>query len=225
MSAIKAVVFDLDDTLYAERQYAFSGFDAVAVKFEDMLGPKERAAARMRELFDTDQRHRVFDALLAEKGIAATPQRIQMMVAAYRAHAPRITLFPDADAALTRLRKTHKLGLITDGPSVMQWAKIDALRLRDRFDAIIATDDLGLGFAKPHPRAFEQMVERLHVQHSECAYVADNPQKDFIAPRKFGWRTLELNRPGGIYQNAVAPSGGESDRMSTSLEELERVLA
>lgn len=225
MSAIKAVVFDLDDTLYPEREYAFSGFDAVAAKFEDVLGSRERASARMRELFETEHRRRVFDALLAEQGIAATTTLIQAMVTTYRAHAPRISLFSDADAALTRLRPTFRLGLITDGPSAMQWAKIEALRLRDRFDAIIVTDDLGPGFAKPHPRAFEQMVERLCVQHSECVYVADNPAKDFVAPRKLGWRTVQMDRPNGIYKHAVALSRGEPDQILASLDELERALA
>ena len=51
-------------------------------------------------------------------------------------------MLPDADAALTRLGDRYKLGLITDGPPVQQWSKIDALGLRSRFDEIIVTGDL-----------------------------------------------------------------------------------
>lgn len=225
MLAIQAVIFDLDDTLYPEREYAFSGFDAVAAKFEDVFGSAESAAARMRELFETGDRPRVFDVLLAERGIAPTPQLIQTMVATYRTHTPRIRLFPDAEAALSQLQNNYKLGLITDGPSVMQWAKIDALRLRERIDAIIVTDDLGPGFPKPHPLAFERMVDRLHVPHAGCVYIADNAAKDFVAPRALGWRTLRLSRPGGIYLDSTAPRGGEPGRTASSLDDLERALA
>lgn len=249
MPAIQAVIFDLDDTLYPEREYAFSGFDAVVAKFKDVFGSTECAAARMRELFETGDRPRVFDVLLAERGIAPTPQLIQTMVATYRTHTPRIRLFPDAEAALTRLQNNYKLGLITDGPSVMQWAKIDALRLRERIDAIIVTDDLeptsitplppkergrsegfrdrcvGGGFAKPHPLAYERMVERLCVLHTESVYVADNVGKDFLAPRTLGWRTIQLNRPGAIYRDSLAPRGGEPDQTVASLDDIERLLA
>ena len=41
MASIRAVVFDLDDTLYPEREYAFSGFAAVATAFQDRLGDPE----------------------------------------------------------------------------------------------------------------------------------------------------------------------------------------
>ena len=53
-SAPKAVIFDLDDTLYPEREYAFSGFATVAQAFETELGDPGTTVAEMRRLF----RHR-----------------------------------------------------------------------------------------------------------------------------------------------------------------------
>lgn len=221
MTAIRAVIFDLDDTLYPERQFAFSGFDAAAAKFEHCLGDRVRAAARMRELFETDHRNRVFDTILAERGLLATPELVAAMVAEYRNHAPRIDLFPDADAALSRLRGAFQLGLITDGPARTQWAKIEALNLRERMDFILPTADLGEGFAKPHPRPFEETAERLGGRHTACVYVADNPGKDFLAPRRLGWLAIHVKRRGGVYESAVAPAGGEPDCVVTSLDGIE----
>ena len=65
MDPIAAVIFDLDDTLFPEREYAFSGFRAVARAFSHVLGEVESATARMRELFDSQHRRRVFNQILA----------------------------------------------------------------------------------------------------------------------------------------------------------------
>ena len=37
------------------------------------------------------------------------------------------------------------------------------------------------------------------------AYVADNPEKDFVAPRRMGWRTVQINRPGRLHEGVTAP--------------------
>jgi putative hydrolase of the HAD superfamily len=247
MSRITAVVFDLDDTLYLEREYAFSGFGAVAAAFEAELGDRETSAARMRELFDSDDRPRVFDTLLRERGRPVDPQVVRRMVDLYREHAPAIHLCPDADAVLTRLQGRFKLGLITDGPPRTQWAKIDALSLRHRFDAIIVTSELNRQpahdletvdvtdqqpssaaefppYGKPHPLTFELMAERLRADPPQCVYVADNPAKDFIAPNVLGWLTFQIQREGGIYGHERAGSRGEPAQVVHNLADLDALL-
>jgi len=130
------IVFDLDDTLYPERSYAFSGFAAVAAAFEQELGPPDKVATRMRELFATSDRRRIFNVVIDESGHHGTPGLLDRMIHAYRTHTPTITLYPDADAALTGLRHTCKLGVITDGPSASQHAKIDTLNLSKRSNGV-----------------------------------------------------------------------------------------
>ncbi len=224
MSAAKAVIFDLDDTLFPERAYAFSGFAAVATAFQDRLGDPAHAAADMQRLFETQHRPRVFDALLVERAIAVNQPLVDSMIDVYRTHKPTISLHADADRILTHLSGSYKLGLISDGPSVGQWAKIDALGLPGRFDEIIVTSDLGSGCAKPHPRAFELMAERLDIGPPCCIYVADNPSKDFIAPRALGWRTIKIVRPDGIYRNRSAPASGVPQHVIYTLDDLAATL-
>ncbi len=221
MTVARAVVFDLDDTLYPESAYAWSGFDAVADAFAEVLGPPDRSADRMRQLFDTPDRSRIFNAILRERGIEPTDELIGRMVAVYRSHVPNIDLHPDADSALQHLRDAYKLGLLTDGFAVAQHAKINALALRDRFDAIIVTDDWGREFWKPHTRAFEEMSRTLAIPAERCTYVADNPAKDFIAPNALGWTTIQIKRPGGVHASNPAPEGGEPQRIIATLDELE----
>jgi putative hydrolase of the HAD superfamily len=220
VTATRAIVFDLDDTLYLERDYAFSGFDAVAAELGSRMNPPFDLAARMRELFSTPDRGRVFNVLLDELQVDDPDVRVKEMVSVFRNHRPKIKLCPDADQALIRLRPTCKLGLITDGFAVTQHAKIDALALRERIDEIIVTDDLGREFWKPHPRAFEEMQTRLGLPPHLCTYVADNPAKDFTAPHTLGWQTVRIARPEGIHASAASNPQGRYDRSIVTLDVL-----
>jgi len=202
MSAIQCIVFDLDDTLYLERDYAFSGFDAVAERFADEIGAEFDVAARCRELFDTDDRTRVFTAILREAGTPEPDALLPKLINAFRNHAPRIALCSDADEALTRLAERYKLALISDGYLAAQRAKVKALGLASRIEMIILTDQWGREFWKPHPRAFETVANHFNVDHRDCVYVADNPTKDFVAPDALGWTTVMIRREQGIHHDA-----------------------
>jgi putative hydrolase of the HAD superfamily len=232
----KAVIFDLDDTLFPERDYVFSGYRAVAQAFASLLGDVDAALGRMRQLYGTPHRRRVFNQMLQENSLADDPQIVLQMVDAYRKHQPTIRLFPDADRALKRLRGVVRLGLITDGPAIMQRAKIRALNLveagtelsgpvvsdanRNTLDVILLTDELGPGYAKPHPRAFELASRRLGVPATSCTYVADNPAKDFVAPNALGWTTVHVVRAGSVYGNEAAAKGGEARLVVNSLDRI-----
>lgn len=220
MPSIAAVVFDLDDTLYSEREYAYSGFTAVAEAFAERLGDPRDSAARMRRLFDSEHRPHVFNALLAELGVNEESKLVAAMIEVYRTHRPTIRLHDDAEVVLIKLRPDYRLGLLTDGRSSTQGLKIDALGLRDRFDEILITSELGPGFAKPSLRPFEFISTRLQVVGSRSVYVADNPAKDFVAPNALGWMTIQVRRAGGVYSDQKPVPGCEPHQVIDSLGRL-----
>ena len=226
MSTIQAVVFDLDDTLYPERAFAFSGFDAVVERFGQRLdwGPDE--AARMRTLFDSEQRATVFNSMLDEAGVEPETHAtlITEMVAAYRGHAPRIALHDDADHALARLHGRYRLGIVSDGFLVTQRSKIAALDLVARVDHVVLTDQWGRDHWKPDPRGFAHIAAALSVPPTACIYVADNPTKDFIAPNRLGWKTVQIRRADGIYAGLVAPSDGAPQVVIDTLDDVDACL-
>lgn len=224
MRQIHAIIFDLDDTLHSERRYAFSGFAAVAKRFQDHLGDPAATAKALEAIFDTPRRATAFDALLASRGIEMDTNLAQQMIEAYRNHLPTISLYADAHAALSRFRTACKMGIITDGRVTTQSLKLDALGLRSRVDEIIITDALGPGRAKPHPQAFELMVQRLDVEPAQCVYVADNAAKDFVAPNALGWTTVQIVRSDGIYSDCKPPPGGEPRRVLESLDDLDSAM-
>lgn len=222
---MKAIVFDLDDTLYPERSYAYSGFAAVADVFEHILGDPAISTKTMRRLFDSTHRARVFNEMLRRKNLSDETQLLADMIDTFRRHAPSLSLHADADAALTRLAQAYRMGIITDGPAVQQSAKVTALRLESRVREIILTDELGKWFSKPHPQSFELMAERLGAKHAACVYVADNPAKDFVAPNALGWQTIRIVRPDGIYRDAPIADGGAPHHTIETLDPLDALCA
>lgn len=221
-AVIRCLVFDMDDTLYPERDYVRSGFDASA----QILPPEIRThvAKACWDEFNDGSRLDIFDRVLGRFALH-DPGLVSRLVAAYREHIPAIVLDPSAIFTLARARAAKCfLGVITDGRSLSQHAKIAALGLKDVVDAIICTDDLGREFWKPHPRAFALMAEMARAQPWQCAYVGDNPRKDFIAPNALGWSTVMYRRSGAVHDYREMPVGGEPHWKVTALPDLLALL-
>ena len=84
------------------------------------------------------------------------------------------------------------LALITDGPLMSQNAKVKALDLERYLSLIIITDERGIEFRKPHLYGFKKVMESMNLLPKQIVYVADNPEKDFLGPRRLGWRSIRL---------------------------------
>jgi len=221
LSGIQVVVFDLDDTLYPERAFAYSGFSAVAHWLRGRVVCPFDPAARMRELFETEHQGHVFDQILIELGFGQDNDLVQTMINYYHSHVPKIGLFDDAERALTRWAGQYRLALISDGPLATQQNKVEALGLQRRLDKVILTDHWGRQYWKPHLRAFLEIEQTWNCGSSACVYIADNATKDFLAPRQRGWQTIQIRRQEGVYRDRLPPVSGEPHWQVDSLNEIE----
>jgi putative hydrolase of the HAD superfamily len=221
---IRVVVFDLDDTLFSEAQYVRCGYQAVA---ECLTGPKynkKKVFQMLWKVFERGPRNRVFNNVLEQMGQGVSESQIAALISVYRSHRPNIQLEPEMMGVLAELRKTCKLGLITDGYLPAQRYKVEALRLEQWLDHIIYTEELGRTFWKPAAKAFELMAEHFACGHAECVYVADNIVKDFIAPNRLGWLTVQIQRPDRIHGDVKPPAGGRPKKIITKIEDLKALL-
>ena len=187
------IVFDMDDTLYFERDYVRSGFQAVAAAVASSSVPQQDAFNLMWDLFEEGARGTTFNDLLARYPELSERYAVTDLVKLYREHTPTIRLMPEMEALLRELRaKEVPLGVITDGPLVSQRAKADALRLERYAASVVLTDTWGQDFWKPHHRAFTVTSEALGVPPENLIYIGDNPGKDFHAPAQLGWQSVRL---------------------------------
>lgn len=220
------VVWDVDDTLMLERDFARSGFAAVGAWLAAERGLEGFSEAAWA-IFEAGGRGTIFNQALARLGVGpqdpALPELIATLVRVYREHPPAVALLPDAAAALAALRAAAiPMAVITDGPVVMQAGKVRALGLAALAAPIVLAWARGEAFGKPHPSAFEEVQRHHGAAGDRLVYIADNPLKDFIAPRRLGWRTLRIRRPGGLH--AAADSGADVDCELTSLTAAPAVL-
>jgi putative hydrolase of the HAD superfamily len=214
LTDFRAVVFDLDDTLYLERDYVLSGFRAVGCYLRQhhawSVAWERHFVQACWQRFQTGNHDRIFDFVLPRCRPDASRATVEELVAAYRDHRPSIRLEPDADTLLCEL-ETDRLWIVTDGRWRGQQAKVTALDLGRRVRQIILTDRWGRPFWKPHPRAFRR-IERLSSAHGrDCVYLADNPAKDFQTPRRLGWATLRVRRRAGLHAACEATRSTAAD--------------
>ena len=194
IEGLDAVIFDLDDTLYSEKEYVKSGYQQIAV----VLSEVENVAEKLWCLFEEKQP--AIDELLKRENIQSEEIK-QKCLHAYRYQIPEIHLYEGVREMLAELRKKGlKLGIITDGRPEGQRAKLQVLGLEPMVDYIIVTDELGgIECRKPNSIAFESMREKLAVEYSKMCYVGDNIKKDFIAPEKLGMRSIWFKNTDGLY--------------------------
>lgn len=213
-----AVVFDIDDTLYLERHYVRSGFLAVGDHVREEFGVTGFADVAWR-LFLRGKRGHIFNEAMEELKLHADASHINELVAIYREHEPGIALLSDSVPVLKELvdRKVL-LGIITDGSSLSQWAKVAALGLERYVSMIVVTDDLGVDMGKPNETAFLLVQQRFGLEGEALTYVADNPVKDFIAPHRLGWGTVRIRRRGGLHESVE--SRGDVQAEHTDLRPL-----
>jgi putative hydrolase of the HAD superfamily len=191
LNELKAVVFDLDDTLYPQIEFKRSGFRAVSKWLAERhpLGEDMIYAALTRVMEERGPSHPfLFDEALALLGLPA--ELTGEMVNVFRAHRPEISPYPGVMEMLSRLRGRYRLGLLTDGLASVQRNKVAALGIVNCFDAILYSDEMGTN--KPDTRLFVWFEERLGLSGHDLGYVADNPAKDFIGARARGWRTIRV---------------------------------
>ncbi len=236
-SSPRAVIFDLDDTLYAERQFVYSGFRAVARYLAGRYGLNEaELLLRMQQLLCDEGRGRIFNRVLQENGLDSS--LVSTLVEIYRSHKPVLELCADAREIIGDLRgKAHcseensqdlqpkvMTGLITDGAAKVQWNKIKALGLEDMMDIIIVTDDYGIGCWKPSPVPYRIVMDKLGVLPQSCLYIGDNPEKDFVTARELGWYTVRIRRPGGMCYEIEKTPLYEADYDITDLLQIKNIL-
>lgn len=216
-------VFDLDDTLFKERDFVTSSFRVIA-READRRGiiSYEKALAILCAGRDGGM---AFSSLAEEVAARAPGCGLteEWMVNTYRTHTPDIKLDDATESVLAALRERGEtLGLITDGRSNTQRAKIKALGLERFIEPRNILVSGETGFDKTHREPFDMIMMRNPAER-RYVYVGDNSAKDFIWPNKLGWLTVQLDDADGVNihpQSSDRPAAFLPQRHIGSLSQL-----
>jgi len=223
---ITTIVFDLDDTLYDEVEYCKSGFTAVSEYLAESskAHQAERIFDCLWKQFTCGNHTRTFNAALEELEIDHDDKLITELIKVYRNHIPKITLPQDSRDILRQLSDKYTLALLTDGFLPAQRLKVQALGIEKYFKCIVYTEELGRDCWKPSPAGFEKIMRSLNVEPGAMVYIADNEEKDFIAPNKLGFLTIKLIRPCRIHTSTSQHPDAAAQYVIHKISELPALL-
>ena len=131
-------------------------------------------------------------------------------------------VFPESRAVLELLRPGVKIGMITNGASDIQRAKVVGSGLESYFDAILVSGEEGFG--KPKPEIFRLAIDRLDVDEASAVMIGDSLARDIVGAAAVGIKSVWVNRI-GIRANESFPAPDAELRDLAALPALlERIL-
>ena len=192
--AIKAVVFDLDNTL---TDFMRAKDSAIHAAIDAMLdcGLTLDAATAHRRIYAIYQDEgieyqRVFNHFLQQELGRVDWRMLAAAVVAYRhARDGRLVCYPHAKMVLNRLtRDGYGLAVVSDAPRLEAWLRLCRLGLHHNFDHVLTFDDTGA--RKPDPLPFQMALDQLGVQAHEAVMIGDWPSRDVTGARDLGIHTV-----------------------------------
>ncbi|MCC3770606.1 HAD family hydrolase [Streptomyces sp. UNOC14_S4] len=214
--AIRAVLWDVDDTLFD-----YSGSDRAGalrhLQAEGLLSryeSAEQALGLWRAVMETQfarfvagelgfQEHRR-ERVRAFLGVPVEDSEADAWFARYVRHYEAAwTLFPDALPALEALGPRFRQAVLSNAATASQERKLRTLGVDGRFEQMVCADRIGC--AKPDPRAFHAACALLGLPPGEVAYVGDQLECDAVGARDAGLHGIWLDRTGPA--EAVVPDG------------------
>jgi putative hydrolase of the HAD superfamily len=188
---IQAIIFDLDDTLYPEKDFVESGYRSVARHIAGCWNYSfDEVFSSMMMSFDSSGRETVFPNLLLR--FPEITLSLDEFVQIYRQQNPAIHLFRGYRELLRDLSGKYRLGLITDGLPEVQKRKVKALGLDIIIGNIIYSWEYGSERQKPHPHSFSAMLELLQSAPQNALFVGDNPEKDGKGAKNVGMQYVQI---------------------------------
>lgn len=214
-AGIKAIFFDLDDTLCAYWEASKIGLREAFLKH----GPPDISPEQMMESWAGAFRE--FSPTLKQSGwyegycVSGEPTRTEQMrltlerigiddhkmasklSESYRRERNRaLRLFPETEEVLEALHRHYPLGLITNGPADIQREEIETLGIGLYFDHILIEGEMGEG--KPLPSVFERAADLVGASGEQMLFVGNSYKHDVRPALDAGWHAIWVRRPSDV---------------------------
>lgn len=236
---IDVVAFDYGNTLVP---FGPAESDALAASFhadlEALFGPVD--AARPRQLglearlapfagdFPSLREHHFEDLLaeIVEKLYGRAPGEESLAMLRQRRHdqfVQLVTVEEHVHEVLARLRGRYRLALLSnypDGPAIR--SSLQRLGLTGHFDHIVVSGEIG--YVKPHPVTFAQLMAPFGVPAQRVCYVGDNWLCDVQGAKRVGMWAVHMRRWEAIEHHPARPGDHAPDAAIHHLTELPGLL-
>ncbi|HKE00208.1 MAG TPA: HAD family hydrolase [Planctomycetota bacterium] len=242
MVLIRAVLLDLDETLYDERGSVLGALQVAAAFAAERFPAVKRETLANVYLEEGNKRWEAFEEEIRVKGRGAQldPLRVREMCFAQAlaaagappSFAPELTryygeqrkcrhsLFPEVKKVLEKLKRQAHLALVSNGSSGYQREKLRSTGVEGLFATVVISEEAG--YSKPQKAIFERALRDVGVPACEAVMVGDNVEKDIAGAKLCGMRGVLVRRNGDrprFHNGQVRP-----DAVIDSLNELAHAI-
>ena len=191
---IKAIIFDLDNTLLdfmKMKQFAVKA--AITAMNEAGLNINEDQAYKdIFKLYESKgwENQQVFDDFLIQNFGKVSNKILAAGIVSYRrAREATLLVYPNVNKTLIELIKMGiQLAVVSDAPSREAWMRLYYLNLHHVFDPVLTYDDSGAH--KPSPKPFQMALDILNVNSDEALMIGDWPDRDVVGASQIGMKTI-----------------------------------
>lgn len=238
VKAVKAILFDLDDTLIETSRAGEVALQKTGEFLKTKLSLNDDKIGIICDKFKLKLKHGSSDQTPGtsqddvrvchwEESIAETIGNCSVSDVASQCYylwknsrLEALSLTPEVRDLLKQLRSRHKLLLLTNGDAETQREKVEAVKCEEFFDAVVIAGDYAE--QKPFPSIFQLCFSKLGVEAQDCVMVGDSLDSDIQGGVNAGVRaTVWIHRADGtVLDGPVKP-----DYTIPTVLDLPRILA
>ena len=193
---IKAVLFDFDETLQdrtmAFEKYMDTFFADFCPQITDAEVQKRKEDMRITGKGGYVNRVEWYAMLIDMWNWENAPSADVLAMHYDTKFGDHNVIFDNSPKLLQALKdKGYIVGVITNGPSILQNHKMDTSGLRPYCDIVVVSGDVGVH--KPDPALFAYTADKLNLKCEECVYVGDHPVNDIQGALAAGMKAIRMN--------------------------------
>ncbi|MEA3318428.1 MAG: HAD family hydrolase [Bacillota bacterium] len=217
---MKAIIFDLDETLISHRRQIENFIDYQYNYFYKTLKniPFEEWKQKFIDLDNNGYvtKDIVYRSLVDTYNLEISHEQLyEHFLNNFHYY---ISPLQGANELLFTIRDRNlKLGLLTNGGRIIQENKIKMLKYENIFYEIVISESVG--YEKPDPKIFNIMLEKLDVEAKDCLFVGDHAINDIKGAKALGFRTIWMSQDRDWEIETYCP-----DWIATSLSEVQGII-
>jgi putative hydrolase of the HAD superfamily len=190
---IKAIIFDLDNTLFDFMRMKRMAIESAILSMTDagLDLRREEISSIINEIYQAEgmEYQQVFDELLVRVLKRVDHKILAAGIVSYRrSREAALIPYPHVHSTLHELAKRHiKLGVLSDAPVREAWLRLAYMNLLHQFDAVVTHEDTGK--RKPDPDTFLTVLGRLDEKPENALMVGDWAERDMVGAANVGMKT------------------------------------
>jgi len=220
---IKAIIFDLDNTLVDFMLLKRAAVDAAVNAMIDagLNLSSEKIKEKINSIYDSEgiEYQQVFDKMFKEILGKVDYKIMSAGIVAYRkAREAALKPYPGVLPALIELIKMGlKLAVVSDAPSKEAWLRLSYINFQHFFDVVITYDETRE--RKPSPVPFNMALKELNLKADECLMIGDWAERDMVGAKAVGMKTVFAR-----YGDTFNTENPDSDYDINSISELINIV-